>query len=342
MLGNDCKRLAVRGGDAPAINGGYGLDDVIAYERSCDAFRLRDAPNVATPQGHVNGIRERLDSLLASCDAASRRSHDPVDFVHRYAGTPDREIAGLVASSLAFGNAAAARKSIGLVLDRLGPEPAALVCSTDARALRRRLDGFVHRIYRADHLAGLLSRAGGLLRAHGAVGEAFSLHYERTDGSFRESLACLADALRGDADDRSTRHLVSDPRAGSACKRLVLYARWMIRPEDGVDLGLWPIPPSALVIPVDTHVHRISRNLGLTRRRTASGATAEEITDALRQLDAADPVKYDFALCHLGVSRDCPSRPDPDKCARCVLKEVCEVWVRPRAASAQKARELRL
>jgi endonuclease III len=117
----------------------------------------------------------------------------------------------------------------------------------------------------------------------------------------------------------------------------------MVRPADGVDLGLWPIPATALVIPVDTHVHRISRNLGLTTRRTASWATAEEITARLRLFDPEDPVKYDFALCHLGVSRDCPSRPDLAKCAHCVLRDVCGVWTgRRKPRSAEKRSQLRL
>ena len=90
--------------------------------------------------------------------------------------------------------------------------------------------------------------------------------------------------------------------------------------------------------PVDTHIHRIGRNLGLTNRRTASWATAEEITAALRQLDPSDPVKYDFALCHLGVSRDCPSRADPAKCAGCVLRRVCVAWgAAPQRVSPKKA-----
>jgi uncharacterized protein (TIGR02757 family) len=157
-------------------------------------------------------------------------------------------------------------------------------------------------------------------------------------------MARFADTLRGDAPSRALRHLVSDPRAGSACKRLFLYARWMVRRADGVDLGLWPLAPSSLLIPVDTHIHRISRNLGFTTRRTATWATAEEITSALRKLDPDDPVKYDFALCHLGVSRECPSRPDPIKCARCLLQDVCSVWTAAGAKrpSAKKAGELRL
>jgi uncharacterized protein (TIGR02757 family) len=292
----------------------------------------------------VDGIRAHLDALLASCDSESTRSRDPVDFVHGYEEPRDQEVAGLVASSLAFGNAVAARRSIGRVLTALGPEPAATIVSAGPVELRNCLRGFVHRIYRGEHLASVLSRAGELFREHDTLGNAFAYFHRESDGDFREGLARFADALRGDTNDRSLRHLVSDPRAGSACKRLALYARWMVRPADGVDLGLWPIAPSELVIPVDTHIHRISRNLGLTKRRTATWATAEEITAALRKFDPEDPVKYDFALCHLGVSRECPSRPDPAKCQRCVLQSVCSVWTtgRPEKASAKKARELRL
>lgn len=291
----------------------------------------------------VNRIRERLDALLAACDRESTRATDPVDFVHRYEASRDREVVGLIAAFLAFGNVVAARKSIERVLEALGPEPAATVAATDRAELRGRLRGFAHRIYRGEHLASMLARTGALLREHETLGDAFAGHYEDSDGNFREALARFADALRGETRSRNLRHLVSDPRAGSACKRLLLYARWMVRPADGVDLGLWEIPTSALVIPVDTHIHRISRNLGFTSRSTATWATAEEITAALRKLDPNDPVKYDFALCHLGVSRDCPSRRDAAKCAQCVLKDVCTVWTgKRRRASTKKGRELRL
>ena len=297
----------------------------------------------------VDGIREHLNGLLASCDLESTRRRDPVDCVHGYDAPRDQEIAGLIAASLAFGNALAAQRSTDRVLAMLGPEPAAVVIGESRADLRKRLRGFVHRIYRGEHLASMLSGAGALCREYGTLGDAFAEFHRAGGGDFREALARLADALRGKTQSRSLRHLVSDPRAGSACKRLVLYARWMVRPADGIDLGLWPVAPSELLIPVDTHIHRISRNLGLTRRKTASWATAEEITAALREFDPDDPVKYDFALCHLGVSRECPSRPDPVKCERCVLQDVCTVWTGRRSTrarrpsnSAKKARELRL
>lgn len=276
----------------------------------------------------MDAIGERLEALLEDSYARRSRSQDPIDFVHRYHDRADQEVVGLLASSLAFGNALAARRSIGRALDALGPHPAQVVSSSSAEELFERLQGFVHRIYRGEHLAVVLRRAGRLLDAHGSLGQAFERAYEASDGDFREGMARFADALRGETKSRNLRHLVSDPRAGSACKRLLLYARWMVRPDDGIDLGLWAMPPSILLMPVDTHVHRIGQNLGLTRRKAATWATAEEITNALRQFDPDDPVKYDFALCHLGVSRECPSRQDLDKCARCLLHDVCVVWQR--------------
>ncbi|MEM9727536.1 MAG: TIGR02757 family protein [Myxococcota bacterium] len=274
----------------------------------------------------MDRIGERLEALLEDSYARRSRSEDPIDFVHRYDDPVDQEVVGLLASSLAFGNALAARRSVGRALEVLGTRPAQTCSNATEEELRERLSGFVHRIYRGDHLAVVLSRAGRLLDSHGSLGSAFEARYEDTGGDFREALALFADALRGEARTRNLRHLVSDPRAGSACKRLLLYARWMVRPDDGIDLGLWSISPSQLVMPVDTHVHRIGRNLGLTERKTASWATAEDITASLRRYDPDDPVKYDFALCHLGVSRECPSRPDLDKCARCLLHPVCTVW----------------
>ncbi|MBZ0122053.1 MAG: DUF2400 domain-containing protein, partial [Sandaracinaceae bacterium] len=163
-------------------------------------------------------------------------------------------------------------------------------------------------------------------REHGSLGRALAREIADA-GELREGLARFAGALRGPGAPRGLMHLMPDPRAGSACKRLLLYLRWMIRPDDGVDLGLWPeLTPSILLIPVDTHVHRIAKNLGLTERNDASWRTAEEITASLRRLDPLDPVKYDFALCHLGISRQCPSRRDPDKCDACVLRPSCRVW----------------
>ena len=271
-------------------------------------------------------MRERLDALLVSFDFAAHRERDPISFAHR-AAPRDREVVALLAALLAFGNVVAVRRSIARALDRLG-SPAEVVDRASARELTKRLDGFVHRVWRGEDLASMLARAGRIRREHGTLGAAFAEHH-RKSGDVRESLARLSDDLRGRDPSRGLAHLVSDPRAGSACKRSLLFLRWMIRPADGVDLGLWTaVDPSALVIPVDTHVQRIARNLGLTRRRDASWRTAEDITGVLRRFDPHDPVKYDFAICHLGVSRKCPSRRDPVLCRDCVLRSTCLRWQR--------------
>jgi uncharacterized protein (TIGR02757 family) len=280
---------------------------------------------LGVPRPHRE-LGEHLDALLTTFDPAARRVEDPVSFVHRYHEAGDREVVALVAASLAFGNVKAVRASVGRVLATLGPEPARFVDHATPKELRDRLHGFVHRVYRGPDLASLLGRAGRVRRRHGSLGHAMACHLDGAGGDLREGLARFADELRGPRPGPGLAHLVSDPRAGSACKRLLLYLRWMVRPADGVDLGQWPLSPSVLLVPVDTHIHRIGRNLGLTRRATASWRAAEDITASLRRYDPEDPVKYDFALCHLGVSRDCPSQRDTGKCGRCVLRDVCGQW----------------
>ena len=123
------------------------------------------------------------------------------------------------------------------------------------------------------------------------------------------------------------RFLLSSPEAGSACKRMLLYLRWMIRPADGLDTGLWAdgIPASKLLIPLDTHTFRISRYLGLTARRAGDWKAAVEVTEALKRFDPADPVRYDFALCRLGILDLCPARRDERKCRPCDLYDVCRL-----------------
>jgi uncharacterized protein (TIGR02757 family) len=126
------------------------------------------------------------------------------------------------------------------------------------------------------------------------------------------------------------RWLLPRPADGSACKRPLLFLRWVARPDDGVDLGLWTaLDPARLVVPLDTHVHRIGYWIGLTSRRTASWRTALEVTAALRALDPADPTRFDFALAHLGISRDCPGRPEPRACTPCPLRAHCRAWRGP-------------
>lgn len=289
-------------------------------------------------------LRRKLDALVAATDIERRLADDPVVFVRAAQTREDREVVGLVAASLAFGNVKTVRASVAKVLEALGPRPTQTIDACSEVELARALAHVRHRVFRGEHVARLLARAADLRREHGTLGQAF-VHgcdappsdaavsaLERISPArarLARGLCRFADALRqGPALGLGLAHLVPDPRKGSACKRLLLYLRWMCRPDDGVDFGLFPFPASDLVIPLDTHVHRIARTLGLTRRVDASFRTAVEITDALARLDASDPVRYDFVLCHLGISGACPRRPDLEACRQCVLRPAC-----PRGAS---------
>jgi uncharacterized protein (TIGR02757 family) len=253
-----------------------------------------------------------LEDVRARCDVEARKAADPVHFVHRYKKLDDQELVALIASSLAFGNVKALCAKIEDALTRLGPE-IALIADSPAEVFLR-LSGWKHRLYQSEDLGRLLIGARRVQRARGSLGAVDSI---RQAGGFLENDA--AETVGG-------AHLLPDPRRGSAVKRLLLLVRWMSRSADGVDLGLWPIPTSKLIIPVDTHIHKLSKNLGLTSRNAADYRAAEEITAALARLDPKDPVKYDFSLCHLGMVQGCPSRRDDELCAPCAVRPVCRHW----------------
>lgn len=275
-------------------------------------------------------LAEALERVRTETDVERRRAADPVSFVHRFGGEHDRELVALAASAIAFGNVVAIRRSIEDLLRRLGPAPADAIVSLEAT--QRLLRGFVHRLLRGDDVARLLWGARAIQREHGALGRFFERSFARTN-DVRESLAELSDAIRehgglvrSKTGRRGPAHVLADSRGPSANKRLMLFLRWMIRPADGVDLGLWNVPPAALVIPLDTHIHKLSKNLGFTKRNDASFRTAREVTAALATFDPADPVKYDFSLCHLGMLKRCPSRRDETRCRGCPVKPVCRHW----------------
>jgi len=277
-------------------------------------------------------VKRALDAVRARCDSRARRASDPVSFVHRYARADDREIVALAASSVAFGNVKAIRAKLEDLLSRLGDHPAA--AADDAPALTQSLAGWKHRVFRGDDIARLLAGARRLQREHGSLGACFAAHLAggRDPERLREALALWCDAIRAAGGlerggaRRGPAHLLPDPRGASGCKRLLLLLRWMARPADGVDLGAWPVDPALLLIPVDVHVHRLARNLGLTRRRDPSWRTAVEITRALGRYDPADPTKYDFSLCHMGMLQRCPSRRDARRCEGCGVQPVCVHW----------------
>ncbi|HXN54724.1 MAG TPA: TIGR02757 family protein [Myxococcales bacterium] len=281
-------------------------------------------------------VRPRLEALLAGTDAAARVRGDPVELPHRYRDPLDIEVAALLSAALAYGRVDLFKPRLTALLDRLGEHPGRAARDLGPREILEQTRDFAYRMTGGRDVACLLYGAGKIARAHGTLGAGFAAHHRRLGGAtVREALGAFVDELLSpdfrpltgeQTPTRRLKHLLPHPRRGSACKRLNLFLRWMIRPDDGVDFGLWDVPAAALVIPLDTHVHRIGRFIGLTRRNDLSWRTAEEITSRLRALDARDPVRFDFALSHLGISGSCPSRRDARKCAGCPLQPICRHW----------------
>ena len=248
-------------------------------------------------------VRGRLDDLLARYHREDVADRDPIRFVRGRPGLADRELAGLVAALLAYGRVEQLLKSIGRVMVRLDPCPSSTIDScADLRGLERRLGRLSHRWTTGGEIAALLWAARGLQHGHGSL-DAWMDHCRAPRGGdirpalsrWVDGLLCRAPALKGTG-------LLPDPAGGSACKRLFLFLRWMVR-RDEVDPGGWTsLAPAELIIPVDVHVFRAARALRLTRRRQANLRAALDITRALRRFDPTDPVKYDFALAHAGMA----------------------------------------
>ncbi len=296
-------------------------------------------------------LRPLLLGLEASLDRAARIATDPLEFPRRYPDPGDAEVAGLLAACLAYGRADLFRPQIAYLLGEMGPHPAAFAEAFARDASPERFPAFRYRFNQPPDVAALVAAAGWLRSAHDSLGARFGALYRASVAAgapspVREALATFAAELRGAPvvapllavrGTRGLLHLLPDARKAGACKRWNLYLRWMVRGPDGVDLGLWraEVPPAELLVPLDTHLARMARRLGLTARQDLSWRTAEEITRGLRRIDPEDPVRHDFALCHLGMSGACPARRGPEHCAVCALTSACLERARPGSARAR-------
>lgn len=280
-------------------------------------------------------VKATLDSVRSQQDRRARVERDPIGFVRSYQGEHDLELAGLMASSFAFGNVTTILAKLREVARRLPGSLAKRIDSLGLDRLMATLSDFRHRVFVGEDVARLLYGARRVQHREGSLGN-LVVRVARAETSEKEALraglGALVEAIRAEGGllpqkiRRGPSHILPDLGKGGGAKRLLLFARWMVRRDDGVDLGLWNIPMHWLVIPVDTHIHKLSRNLGFTRSRAVNWNTAVEITEALAKLDASDPVGYDFALCHLGMLQQCPSRRDTKLCEGCGVKPICGHW----------------
>jgi len=277
-----------------------------------------------------------LDRFLADADGAALAAADPVELVRRFDDPDDQEVVGLIVAALAYGRVASIKAKAGALLHAIGGSPAVAVDSGQAAKAAR---GFVYRFQRGDDLPRFLRAVRTVRRRHGSLAAAMAGHIDDAP-DYADALDRWVLELRdafASSMSYGERYLL--PRSGAtngAAKRLWLYLRWMIRPAGAQDLGTWDrlVPdtftPSKLIIPLDTHILRIGGYIGLTNRRSGGLATAREITAALRRLRPADPLYYDMALCHLGISGACPRKRDVEKCRDCPIRGACRLGRTPR------------
>ncbi|MGF1510009.1 MAG: TIGR02757 family protein [Myxococcota bacterium] len=275
-------------------------------------------------------LREQLDGLRRRMDAAAVLSADPLGLVHRYSEPEDQEVVGLLVAGLAYGRASVIRERAGDLLERLGPTPSR---SIGVPRVRRRLRGFVYRFQRGDDLERFTDGLHRYRRKHGSLARGFLAGLDGAASDLTSAMTRFVEGIRREISGPASYglgYLLPSPERGGAAKRLALYLRWMIRPADGIDLGTWQASDltSRLIMPLDTHVARIGRALGLTERVTPDLRTALEITRALRELCPDDPLRYDMPLCHMGISGMCPSRRVEAICRECGIRSVCRLGFR--------------
>jgi uncharacterized protein (TIGR02757 family) len=244
--------------------------------------------------------RAALDELYCRFNRQEFIHPDPLEFVHNYENPLDREVVGIIASSLAYGRVNQILKSVSKVLALMGPSPSSFLRETSPRGLHGTLEDFKHRFTTGEEIASLLVNMKRILKECGSLQDCFLRGLGRKDCNILPALAVFVERLNG-GTPREGGMLLPSPLKGSACKRLNLFLRWMVR-RDEVDPGVWTeVEPSILIVPLDTHMHRISRTMALTTRKQADIRTALEITRAFGTLNPEDPVRYDFALTRLGI-----------------------------------------
>jgi len=249
-------------------------------------------------------LKQKLDYHYKTFDK-SQIAPDPLQFLHLFNDPADIEAMGFIASVFAYGNVTQIINTLNSFLLLTGKKPYNFI--SKCRNLNRN-DLFIHRFYSINDIRDLFILLSEIYSEYGSLKNLFLSGYSEKDVNLKKAVSAFSFHF---IERQKRKHKISQgfrfmfplPEKGSACKRMNLFLRWMIR-KDELDFGLWnEIPPDKLVIPVDTHIARICRSLKLTVRKNVSWKMAEEITGNLKKFDPDDPVKYDFAICHIGMRK---------------------------------------
>lgn len=250
---------------------------------------------------------------------------DPLQFIYKYKTNKDKEIAGFFASALAYGRVEQIEKSLEDLFGRMGASPFEFVVNFNSESAKK-IEGFKHRFNTADDICDVCAAIKKALNKYGSLGNCFLKNYSKNDENILGSLEgfCVElIALAGRKRGSGVEYLLSRPSKGSGCKRLNLFLRWMVR-KDAVDSGIWKkIDKSKLIVPIDVHMARLTKILGFHDRKTVNLKGAVEITRRFAEICPDDPVKYDFALCRIGILEDCSGK-YRKQCELCELLGYCK------------------
>ncbi len=248
-------------------------------------------------------MKARLEKHYSEYNKQKFIHPDPLEFLYNYKNNKDIEISGLIASSLAFGRVAQILKSVSFVLGIMGDSPTDYLKTASYKSIQKDYKGFVYRFVREKEIIALLYAIKKIHDDFNSLESCFASGVSTHDETILNGLTFFDKEMNKRADN-NLGYLFADPAKGSGCKRMNLFLRWMVRKDD-VDLGIWEsIPPSKLIIPVDTHMHKIGQKLNFTKRKQANMKTALEITKGFADIAPNDPVKYDFALTRFGIRDD--------------------------------------
>ena len=273
-------------------------------------------------------IKDVLEKLYSKYNHRDLIKPDPLQFVYRYDKPSDMEVAAFLSADLAYGRVEQIQESLTNLFERMGDSPYAFIKGF-GKAEQKSLKGFKHRFTTNQDISDLLMLLKKVLNRYAGIEEFFIQGYNPRDinivpalSKFCNSLLDMYAAEHNPKTRRGLKYLLVSPANGSACKRLSLFLRWMVRNDD-VDTGLWKsIDKAKLIVPVDVHMGRLCKILGLYNRKVFSLATAIKITEGFAEIEPNDPVKYDFALSRIGIVENCNGSFHA-KCEGCELFGFC-------------------
>lgn len=252
-------------------------------------------------------LAQSLEKWVVKYEQISFIENDPISIPHAFSNPRDQEIIGLFAALLAWGQRKTILKKMVDLCERMDYQPARFVLHFDAYRDRTKLSDFKHRTFNEGDAFWLILNLQSALRQYGSIEAFFGAFMSPDDEHVEQGIQGFSSALmkfHEETPNRLQKHLAR-PSTKSACKRINMYLRWMVRQNSAVDLGIWKsISPRQLLLPLDVHSGRVARRLGCLTRPQDDWQATLALSNFCRSLDANDPAKYDFAFFGLGVNGD--------------------------------------